>query len=331
VASGVLFEGDVSSQSPKDPFDARQLFPSWFTFRSDINPLIKIAPLPPQLQSDIEAGIKKRKSQDDVAHLLSQDHIQFLHSRFLSPHREHNSVEGSNRGHTGSEEAGSLVRGKHELWSKAADFVRESSSTADIPTSPQGMSTTINEHIRLLSTAVGNLWTGSIYKKSLDYLLRILLRLHLAPDRESKYWDRIHVAAEKQEQVKEMTSKKNRKKWKSKLKKSCDRLAHLISRGTNNDRAIGAVLRSMNNIASQRPVSMQTKIPNIECRLAEIARMTEINERGCPDLDDEDEDEDEDEEDEEGKGIEAAMVIDGKLPIDEPLISPCGIPVRDVC
>lgn len=306
VTSGVLYD-DVSSQSPKDPFDITQLFPSWFTFRSDINPLINIAQLPPRLQTDIEAGIKKPKSQDDLAHLFSQDHIQFLHSQFLSPRREHNSVEGSSKGHAVSEEAGSLVRGKHELWSKAAEVVRESSSTADIPASPQGMTTTINEHIRLLSTAVGNLWTGSIYKKSLDYLLRILLRLHLAPDRESKYWNRTHVAAQKQAQVKERNLKKSRKKWKSKLKKSCDRLAHLVSRGTNNDRAIGAVLRSLNNIASQRPVSIQTKIPNIECRLAEMAMGTVIDEPVCPDLDGEDED---GEEDDEGRGDEVAMEID---------------------
>ncbi|KAI8361692.1 hypothetical protein B0O80DRAFT_165575 [Mortierella sp. GBAus27b] len=169
------------------------------------------------------------------------------------------------------------------------------------------MTTTINEHIRLLSTAVGNLWTGSIYKKSLDYLLRILLRLHLAPDRESKYWNRTHVAVQKQAQVKETNLKKSRKKWKSKLKKSCDRLAHLVSRGTNNDRAIGAVLRSLNNIASQRPVSIQTKIPNIECRLAEMAMGTVIDEPVCPDLDGEDED---GEEDDEGRGDEVAMEID---------------------
>lgn len=288
------------------------MFPSWFTFRSDINQILDIAPLPASLQSEIEAGIKKPKSQDDLAHLFSQDHIQFLHSQFLNPRRELNNAEGSSKGHTGSEEAGSLARGKHKLWSKAAEVVRKTSSTADIPASPQGMTTTINEHIRLLSTAVGNIWTGSIFKKCLDYLLRILLRLHLAPDRESKYWSRTHVTAQKQEQVQGRKLKKCRKKWKAKLKKSCDRLAHLISQGTNNDRAIGAVLRSLNNIASQQPASVQTKIPNIECRLAEMAGVTMIDESVCPDLDSEDED-GEDEVDDEGKG-DVAMDIDGKLP-----------------
>lgn len=49
-----------------------------------------------------------------------------------------------------------------------------------------GCSHTINEAVREFTTAVKNLWNGSIYSKMLEFLLRILLRLHLAPRREER-------------------------------------------------------------------------------------------------------------------------------------------------
>ncbi|KAK3811046.1 MAG: hypothetical protein J3Q66DRAFT_404432 [Benniella sp.] len=41
--------------------------------------------------------------------------------------------------------------------------------------------------IKQYSTPVAQTWSGPIYKKAIDYLTRILLRLHLAPDREQTY------------------------------------------------------------------------------------------------------------------------------------------------
>jgi hypothetical protein len=305
VASGALYESDASKES----FDIRTLFPQMFEFRSDVYPLMEVSPIPHQLQGEIELGLKKPKSQHDLAHLFSQDHLQFLYSRFLSPNRERNAAKDS------TDQAEGNGRGGHRMWTQAADIVKRSSSTKDIPVSPEGMSTTVNEHIRLLSTAVGNLWDSSIYKKSLDYILRILLRLHLAPDRESRYWDRTHNVA--QSQAKEKGSKGGRKRWKRKVKDTCDRLAHLINKDTINERAVSAVVSSLQKIASQKPASIQSKIPHIECRLEEVAMAKETDERCRPGiLDDEDEEADEENEDENEDNHENAMKIDGKFVFD---------------
>ncbi|KAF9342862.1 hypothetical protein BGX34_007530, partial [Mortierella sp. NVP85] len=183
------------------------------------------------------------------------------------------------------------------------------------------MSTTINEHVRLLSTAVNNLWTGCIYKKSLDYLLRIVLRLRLAPEREKEYWNRTHKDkednAEKvpapenpdksdkaeppQKQEKAEHPKMNRRKWKSWVRKTVDRLANKISQ--RNEGQISHILGILDKMASSKPVSVQTSIPNIHCRLLEAPKVSDSNTKrypsptveDCEEEEDEDEDEEEDE------------------------------------
>ncbi|KAF9987217.1 hypothetical protein BGZ65_004674 [Modicella reniformis] len=181
------------------------------------------------------------------------------------------------------------------------------------------MSTTINEHIRLLSTAVGNLWSGSVYKKSLDYLLRILLRLNLAPNRESKYWNRTHSSSIQEKETEHR--KMNHRKWKYTVKRKCDRLADAFHRGENNGRAVSELLESIRRIAALEPPSVQTSIPNIECRLAEMTRAEELDESDLTNLHDDDEEEDDEVEIEEDKQEDDnAMVTDDddKVRIKEP-------------
>ena len=129
-----------------------------------------MAPIPEMFQAYLEQAMdNNRDSQDllDAAGLLSQDFLQYLHTRFLGP-----------RGT--SQEA----KNKHPLWERIASAIE--ASVAFDPVRLQGLSATLNEAVREFTTAINNLWEGSIKKKSLDYLLRILLRLHLAPLGEKK-------------------------------------------------------------------------------------------------------------------------------------------------
>ena len=231
------------------------------------------------------------------------------------------------------------MRGQHDIWNKAAEIVKQTSQV-EIPRSPQGMSTTINEHARLLSTAVSNLWTGAIYKKSLDYLLRILLRLQLAPERENKYWNRTHgvegdhdkketpesknkgkavqgpgssdKAEPPQKQNKADHPKMNRRRWKLWVRKTADRLANSISRG--NDQ-INHLLGILEKMASSKPASIQTSIPNIHCRVVGAPKVPEKKRYPNPTVEDY-------EEEEEGEAEEAdeveknTMSIDGKWAFD---------------
>ncbi|KAG0197996.1 hypothetical protein BGX31_004694, partial [Mortierella sp. GBA43] len=305
VASGELYGDNIITPMP---FDIKQLFPQSFEFRTDVDRRVNVAPIPDSLQPEIEAGLKRPKSQHDLAHLLSQDHLQYLYSHFISPNRERNVTKEQ------SSPAGEMSRrGMHPEWQRAADSVRSHSSTSNIPLPEEGLRSTVSEHIRQLATAMGNLWGGNIYRKSLDYLLRILLRLHLAPNRESSYWNRTHNTDRNTKKGK--GSKGARKKWKVKVKNTCDRLAQLISRNAN-ERAIDAVLASLGKIATQRPAAIQSKIPNIEWRLAEIPSVAkEIDERPHPNEDEEADDEEQEDGDDCGDKVNAMEC--GKPVIDE--------------
>jgi hypothetical protein len=129
-----------------------------------------VAPLPTNLQDYLAAFLEQKAGKDDLADFLSQDHLQFLYSRFL----------GSRKGKQGKDI-------QHSLWSKVNEIIRRDSDVNPIQMAPPGLSLTINEYLRQHATGIKNIWQGNIYSKCLDYLTRILLRLHLAPSREGRY------------------------------------------------------------------------------------------------------------------------------------------------
>ncbi|KAG0256593.1 hypothetical protein DFQ27_005639 [Actinomortierella ambigua] len=121
-----------------------------------------------KLQRQIEAYREsKTGSGKDIHHLLSRFHLQSLHKEKLSG-TKHSRSKAEKNPHV-------------KALSKAIGTPR------CLKKSPQRVSSTINTHIRQYSTAVSNMWRGSLYNKALGYLLRILLRLHLAPAREARY------------------------------------------------------------------------------------------------------------------------------------------------
>lgn len=135
---------------------------------------MRVEPITEKLQEAIENG-----SKDDMSDLLTQPHIQFIYSYFLGPTGESGKTD------------------KHEIWRK---YARQVGNEGSLKHHSKGMSHTITTHIREFSTALQNLWQGNVYEKSLDYLLRILLRLHLAPIREKQ--QRMRIKAMKDERDK---------------------------------------------------------------------------------------------------------------------------------
>ena len=179
--------------------------------------MLQIAPLPPNLQEHLASFIDKEKAgRDDMVSILSQAHLQSLHSRFLSGHRDKDW---------------SRENAKHPTWSKIEIKIRETSDANNLPMSPAGLSFTINDYIRQYATAIANMWTGSIYHKSLDYLLRILLRLHLAPKREARFKDQVKAILErKQKQSQAKSSTESRRLWQWKVTRLCDRMAEALQK-----------------------------------------------------------------------------------------------------
>ncbi|KAG2223065.1 hypothetical protein INT45_008266 [Circinella minor] len=69
----------------------------------------------------------------------------------------------------------------HPLW---ADLIFKKS---DLPSTGDGSSITTATAVKEFNTNLQNMWSGTnIYAKSQRYLIRILLRVHLAPEREQK-------------------------------------------------------------------------------------------------------------------------------------------------
>ncbi|KAI8363173.1 hypothetical protein B0O80DRAFT_492326 [Mortierella sp. GBAus27b] len=157
-----------------ETFDIRRLLPYGFKPRDEtVLPELQVAPLPSNLQDHIAANMEKKTRKDDITNLLSFGHLKSMYARFLS---------SSQKGLTASNE--------HLVWHKTEDMIRSSSVMNDLPKAPEGISTTIYAYIQEFATNIKNHWESPGYDKLLDYLMRILSRLHLAPLREQKTKDR---------------------------------------------------------------------------------------------------------------------------------------------
>jgi len=153
------------------------------------------------------------------------------------------------------------------------------------------MSFTTNAHIRQFATNVDNLWTGSLKTKLLDYLLRVVLRVRLAPTREKKNKARIiELAARKKEEiqtkkdVRKAENRMSRTLWKSRI--LC--LTDDLERATRDDlwnaskdqyrrqKHVQAILEKLVVLKGQEPVVHPNAAP-IEPLDIRAARITEVD------------------------------------------------------
>ncbi|KAF9081061.1 hypothetical protein BGX27_005113, partial [Mortierella sp. AM989] len=216
IASGVLYDYNADEEMVST-FNIEDILPKGFTLRDEnISPILKVSPLPHGLQKEIEENTK-----GDLALLLSQGHLQFLTSKFL----------GS---------GGKRKEGAHPKWDIITHALQEQTDVDKLSKVPRGLSFTVNEYLRQYSTATSNIWEGSIYRKSLDYLLRVLLRLHLAPAREAHFWN---STAEKKKRLQEERPKTmTRKLWRWKSTRLFDELSNVIEmRGKMKEKTVEVV------------------------------------------------------------------------------------------
>ncbi|KAF9201042.1 hypothetical protein BGZ49_008726 [Haplosporangium sp. Z 27] len=243
IASGELYDESLGPRSTSS-FDVRGLLPSGFKFRCNVKPIINMAPIPIHLQDHLETSIEHGK--DDLTQILSQDHLQFMHTSFLSAKEK-------------------VDKGKHPLWQRAANFIKENGAI-NPPASPVGLSHTVTEQIRQFSTAVNNIWEGSIFNKSMEYLLRILLRLHLAPVREEKFKQKVRLNKEKKKHRVESTRTVSRSLRKRKVKLLCDELAD-IQQSSRDDKSerMQAIMKKLMELNSVEPTATSATDNPIPC------------------------------------------------------------------
>ncbi|KAF8951852.1 hypothetical protein BGZ46_003774, partial [Entomortierella lignicola] len=276
VASGEIYDGSYGQSQQLKPFDISCLLPG-FEFRSpEIQSKISVAPIPPLLQCHLEKVLQgdSKSVSDDVALMLTQPHLQFLNTKFLG-------TQGTQR----RAEAHALdvpqdSRIKNPVWERGASLIQPSSPAEYPPTSVKGISKTINEHIRLFSTATHNLWSGSVYQKSLDYLLRILLRIRLAPLREAKFHERTHRTKEKEENEKKLTEGMDqltdigRKKWKRMVLSLCDELSVIIqphNTKRNKVTRLEEILKRLKALQMKEPKPGKNSLLSVDERIRPLA------------------------------------------------------------
>lgn len=220
-------------------FDLMTLLPEQFRLRSKVPTTINVAPIPEELQDKIEIAQDKRSgtaAELDLAKLLSHEHLQYLQSTFL--------------GKKGTRE-GSHVN--HPVWELSANAIRSSSDS--VTKAPEGLTSTITGAIKELATNISNLWNGAVFSKALDYLLRILLRLHLAPKRERRYQKQLHDRARKKEETSK-EARVDRRALQRKLKKLCDDLSDVLGSGDDERvaRRVPVLFELLSRARQQPPV-----------------------------------------------------------------------------
>ncbi|KAG0301978.1 hypothetical protein BGZ98_007894 [Dissophora globulifera] len=202
-------EGHGQSEGAAQSFRIAEVLTPAFAFRDDnVRQTVQVAPLSPQLESTIE-----QDPRHDVAKLLGHEHLQFIYARLLRKPAGCREVANNN----------------HPVWEKLVDKMR----CDGLPMAPDGLSTTMLGQIKQFATAMENHWTGSTYSKMLEVVVRILLRLHLAPLREEAYKDKVKkIAKRKQEQAARAGTNwpsKDHIKWKT--ARLFDDLAHVMEGG----------------------------------------------------------------------------------------------------
>ncbi|KAI7848015.1 hypothetical protein BDC45DRAFT_327734 [Circinella umbellata] len=167
------------------------------------------------LKNKLDKLYKPNTRAKDLQEICTNVHLQFIKLHHLENEKDNNNDT------------------IHPLW---ADLIFRNSN---FPSTADGSSITTAAAIKEFNTNLQNMWFGTnIYAKSQRYLIRILLRLHLAPVREERTIVRakalIQKAKEKQKQQQSSTTQPqqlSRKQIKSKIQHKCQQMANNIRHG----------------------------------------------------------------------------------------------------
>ncbi|KAF9345298.1 hypothetical protein BGX34_004872, partial [Mortierella sp. NVP85] len=225
----MIASGALCSEDP-EPFDLTGLLPEWFQMEESSR-LVQVAPLPDGQQEQIEEAVTNNR-KDELVNLLSQNHLSAMFTHFSPTSSTTDASSSSSSPPKPRIEAMSTAT--TSLWQQLSQKIASSSECAPVR-GREGMTHTINAHIKQCATMIENLWQGNIYSKSLDYLLRFLLRLWLAPDRERKNKERAAKYAQSKQTLKEKRSVKKSDRltpshWRHSMRKLLDQLADCESK-----------------------------------------------------------------------------------------------------
>ncbi|KAG0195349.1 hypothetical protein BGX28_001618, partial [Mortierella sp. GBA30] len=289
IAAGDLYDASLGyDPSIRATFDIRLALPAGFVFRENVTYTLNVAPIPSGLQRHLEVHLDKTAGRDDIMLLLSQDHLQYLYTRFLSP-RTGGDEQGLGPGGDGqgeSDDDGESIASvnsqastdiNHPVWMTNVGILR-TTNVNNITRSPGGTSHTNTEHIRQYATAVINLWEGSILNKLMDYVFRVLLRLYLAPNREQKNKDKVIATAKRKKDAADAkraarSGKMTRNRWNRRMLLLCNEIADLYGKAYSASvlKRFKDILKAISHLEARKPVAVDKPIPSLQQRAAVAA------------------------------------------------------------
>ncbi|KAF9574018.1 hypothetical protein EC968_007570 [Mortierella alpina] len=222
VAGGVLYESGTQQLSLTD------LLPPGYPIEEG-SATINVAPLPNGLQKAIE-----EKSQDvhkDIISLFDQNHLDKMVTHFSKVE----VASSEEQDHVARPRISAKDKEDHPLWSALSEGMARDSRCPPIA-DRDGHSDLSRAHLRQCATAVENLWSGKVYTKSLEYLLRYLLVEWLAPERAAANKERARKYAEKKAarvaaRSAARSSHLARSHWRHAMRQLLDKLACCIQSG----------------------------------------------------------------------------------------------------
>ncbi|KAF7731951.1 hypothetical protein EC973_007782 [Apophysomyces ossiformis] len=146
---------------------------------------IAVAPMPDNIKNYVKALPKKHN--DEFLNLFTEAHLQFLHSDYFG--RQSYKAQGKS------------------FWSSL-----QHQGLKDLPKPPAGLSTVMHFQLKQYATDLQNMWAGGLFHKSINHLLRILLRINLASEREKKIQEITEKKLQEKEKQREESSRTMRRK-----------------------------------------------------------------------------------------------------------------------
>lgn len=301
------------NKSAKGTFDIRSLLPPEFEICDAVNPVVNVVPPPSDLQNHLGDQITaKTATQDDISSLLSQNHLGHLYTRFLGPRQAKSRAATDQAGSSKKiEEQETTAVSKHPLWDDISTIIEQSTDVPALQSSPNYLSYTITDNIKQYSTTVSTLWEGSILTKLLEYTLRTLLRIHLAPQREKKSKEKSNRTEQQGSRDASPGNSKamTKTQWRSRVRALCDELSDALQgkgNGVNGKRAeyrMALITKKLRDLQASEPTPKNFRIQPLDERILSVANTCDY---GTLDLDEYDGDLDayysDDENDEEDEG-----------------------------
>ncbi|KAG0039849.1 hypothetical protein BGZ89_007840, partial [Linnemannia elongata] len=160
-----------------------------------------------------------------------------------------------------------------------------------------GLATVFADYRVEFATNIANLWSGPLFSKALDFLLRFSLRFQLAPERELKYYTRVRDLAKKKMEQGERDKSRSMtfKTWKDRAEQLQQDLGELAARdrtGTDRFQALMSLLRD--HVAKEPKKDRQVDNGSIfghADTVEETRLMLEATEEALDEVDEESEDE----------------------------------------